>query len=135
MRLLRYLVAALSTSRMPADVRGTAAAHRQLVVAAERFLQEHFRQPLTVADVAAAIGVSPSHLHRVFRAETGVTLVSRVHRLRLDAAAQRLRETDQTVLAIAQDVGFTSQSHLTRLFTRQFGCAPGRYRERSWPAS
>lgn len=132
--LLRYLVAVLSPSRMPADVRGTAAAHRQVAAAAERFLQEHFWQPLTVAEVAAAIGVSPSHLHRVFRAETGVTLVNRVHRLRLEAAAQRLRETDQTVLAIAQDVGFSSQSHLTRLFTRQFGCAPGRYRERSWAA-
>ena len=130
--LLRYLVAALSAARTPAEVRGTAAAHRRVAVAAERYLQEHFRQPLTVADVAMEIGVSPSHLHRLFRAETGVTLVNRVHRLRLDAAAELLRETDQTVLAIAQDVGFTSQAHLTRLFTRHFGCAPGRYREQYW---
>lgn len=132
--LLRYLVAALSVTRSPGDVRGTAAARRQAVAAAERYLQEHFQQPLTVANVAAAIGVSPSHLHRVFRAETGSTLVNRVHQLRLEAAAQRLRETDQTVLAITHSVGFTSQSHLTRLFTRQFGCAPGRYRARFGPA-
>ncbi len=133
--LLRYLVAALSAARTADQMRGTAAAHRQVAAAAERFLQEHFREPLTVADIAASVGVSPSHLHRIFRAETGSTLVSRVHRLRLEAAAQRLRETDQTVLAIAHEVGFMSQSHLTRLFTRHFGCAPGRYREACWSAA
>lgn len=133
--LLRYLVAALAATRTPEAVRGTAAAHRQVAAAAERYLREHFREPLTAAEVAAAVGVSPSHLHRIFRAETGATLVSRVHQLRLEAAAQRLRETDQTVLTIAHEVGFTSQSHLTRLFTRHFGCAPGRYREACWGAA
>lgn len=133
--LLRYLVAALAATRMPEEVRGTAAAHRQVAAAAERYLREHFREPLTAAEVAMAVGVSPSHLHRIFRAETGATLVNRVHRLRLEDAAQRLRETDQTVLSIAHEVGFTSQSHLTRLFTRHFGCAPGRYREACWRAA
>ena len=133
--LLRYLVAALAVTRAPVDLQGTAAAHRDVAAAAERYLQEHFRQPLSAADVAAAVGVSPSHLHRVFRSVTGSTLVSRVHRLRLDAAARQLRESDETVLEIAHDVGFTSQSHLSRLFSRQFGCAPGRYRERCWSAS
>jgi AraC-like DNA-binding protein len=132
--LLRYLVAALSVTRIADDGRATAAAHRQVAAVAEAYLREHFREPLTVAQIAAAVGVSPSHLHRIFRAETGVTLVNRVHRLRLEAAAQRLRETDQTVLAIAHEVGFTSQSHLTRLFSRHFGCAPGRYREARWNA-
>lgn len=133
--LLRYLVAALAVTRVPDDARGTATAHRQVAAAAERYLQEHFREPLTAAEVAAAVGVSPSHLHRILRAETGSTLVSRVHRLRLDAAAHLLRESDQTVLAIAHDVGFASQSHLTRLFTRHFGCAPGRYRDACWKAA
>lgn len=133
--LLRYLVAALAVTGIVEGVSGTAAAHWQVATAAERFLQEHFREPLTAAVVAAEVGVSPSHLHRIFRAETGSTLVNRVQRLRLEAAAKCLRETDQTVLAIAQEVGFTSQSHLTRLFTRHFGCAPGRYREQCWNAS
>jgi AraC-like DNA-binding protein len=133
--LLRYLVAALSVSRVADEVRGTALAHRHVAAAADAYLREHFRESLTVAEIAAAVGVSPSHLHRIFRAETGSTLVNRVHRLRLEAAAQRLRETDQTVLAIAHVVGFTSQSHLTRLFTHHFGCAPGRYREACWNAA
>lgn len=127
--LLRYLLAALAVTRQPDEPRGTAAAHRQVAAAAERFLVEHFREPATTAEIAAAVGVSPSHLHRIFRAQTGSTLVSRVHRLRLETATRLLRETDATVLAIAHEVGFTSQSHLTRLFTRQFGCAPGGYRE------
>jgi AraC-like DNA-binding protein len=132
--LLRYLVAALSVTPPAGDVRGTTATHRQVVALAEAYLQEHFREQLTVADIAAAVGVSPSHLHRIYRAETGTTLVHRVHRLRLEAAAQRLRDTEQTVLAIAHEVGFASQSHMARLFTRHFGCAPGRYREQVWRA-
>lgn len=133
--LLRYLVAALSVTMYTEEARGTAAAHRQVAGDAEAYLRERFREPLTVAEIAGAVGVSPSHLHRIFRAETGLTLVSRVHQLRLEAAAQRLRETDETVLAIAHEVGFASQSHLTRLFTRHYGCAPGRYREECWSAA
>lgn len=124
--LLRYLVAALATVE-PEGGRGAPAA-RRAVAAAQAYAREHYQQPLTVAEVAAAAGVSASHLHRSFRAETGSTLVAFVHGLRLAAAAALLRDTDETVLAVAHAVGFASQSHLTRLFTRQFGCAPGRYR-------
>ncbi|MCA9876140.1 MAG: helix-turn-helix transcriptional regulator, partial [Thermomicrobiales bacterium] len=127
--LLRYLVAALATAD-PERGRGAQAVRRAVAVA-QAYVREHYRQPLTAAEVAAAAGVSASHLHRGFRAETGTTLVAYVHGLRLAAAAELLRDTDETVLAVAHEVGFASQSHLTRLFTRQFGCPPGRYRTRA----
>jgi len=56
--LLRYLVAALAVTRTPEDERGKAAAHRDVAAAAERYVQEHFREPLTATDVATAVGVS-----------------------------------------------------------------------------
>ncbi|MFT4040136.1 MAG: AraC family transcriptional regulator [Thermomicrobiales bacterium] len=133
--LLRYLVAALAqaggTPARDRGVGGAASSRRQIACAAEAYLREHFRQAVSVAEIAQAVGASPAHLHRAFRATTGQTLLGYTHTLRLEEAARLLRDSDTTVAAISQAVGFASQSHLTRLFARHYGCPPGRYRA-SW---
>lgn len=124
----RYLVAAIRRASCEASPRGASPSARRLARAAEEYLRAHYAHPLSVADVAAAVGISPAHLHRCFRAHTGTSLVAFVHQLRLERAAALLRETDLSVLEVACAVGFASQSHLSRLFSRRFGCPPGRYR-------
>jgi AraC-like DNA-binding protein len=49
----------------------------------------------------------------------------------MDLAAQRLRDSDDTVGAIARSLGYTSEYAFNRAFTRDRGIAPGRYRARS----
>jgi AraC-like DNA-binding protein len=49
-------------------------------------------------------------------------------RWRMDLAAQRLRDGDDTVAAIADAVGYRSEYAFSRAFTRHRGLAPGRYR-------
>ncbi len=125
--LARYLLAALNRSG-GVERRAASPTGRRLARLAEEYLRARYVQPLTVSDVAAAVGTSPSHLHRCFRAHTGQSVVAFIHQLRLEQAAALLRETDLSVLEVANAVGFASQSHLSRLFNRRFGCAPGRYR-------
>lgn len=108
---------------------------RILAARAEEYLRAHFADDLSVAVVAAAVGASPGHLQRCFRAHAGCSLVAFVHRLRLEHARDLLAATDRTVADIAQEVGFASQSHLTRLFVRRFGAPPGRYRTALWARS
>lgn len=123
----RYLMSALRRAEgdVPPAVSPSA---RRLASAAEEYLRTHFARPLSVSEVAAAVGASTAHLHRSFRAVTGTSLLSYVQLLRLEQAATLLIATDLTILEIAHAVGFASQSHLSRLFTRHFCMSAGRYR-------
>jgi AraC-like DNA-binding protein len=85
----------------------------------------------TVASLAAATGVSRATLARHFPATVGDTPAAHLTRWRMDLAAQRLRDSNDTVSAIARAVGYTSQYAFSRAFTRARGTSPGRYRARS----
>jgi AraC-like DNA-binding protein len=85
----------------------------------------------TVASLAAATGVSRATLARHFPATVGDTPAAHLTRWRMDLAAQRLRDSNDTVSAIARAVGYTSQYAFSRAFTRARGTSPGRYRART----
>jgi AraC-like DNA-binding protein len=82
----------------------------------------------TVTSLAAAIGVSRATLARRFPAEVGCTPAAYLTRWRMDLAAQRLRDTDDTVGTIARSLGYTSEYAFNRAFTRARQLPPGRYR-------
>lgn len=92
------------------------------------FLHENFRSSFRLADVAAAAGVHPDHLSRVFSSVHRLTVGEYVRRLRVDAAAIRLVTSGDSISTIAFATGFADQSHLTRVFKRVVGLTPGRYR-------
>jgi AraC-like DNA-binding protein len=73
-------------------------------------------------------------LARRFPATVGDTPAAHLTRWRMDLAAQRLRDSDDTVAAIARTVGYTSEYAFSRAFTRARGIPPGRYRARSRPS-
>ena len=102
-----------------ADV-ASAAAH-PAVAAAAQHVRIDPEQPL--AAVAAEVGLSPDRLGRLFRAETGVTLVDYRTRIRLDrVCAAWCPGAD--LLALALDAGFGSYSAFNRAFRKRFGHAP-----------
>lgn len=110
------------------SLRSSSAGAPRIVSRAAAFLETHGMEPVTIAEIAQAAGVSSVHLQRCFRAELGCSVVEYVHRLRIDRARSLLGETDLTMLEITQRVGFASQSHLSRLFSREIGVSPSRYR-------
>ena len=85
----------------------------------------------TVESLAAATGVSRATLARRFLATVGDTPAAHLTRWRMDLAAQRLRNSDDTVAAIARSVGYGSEYAFSRAFTRSRGIPPGRYRTHS----
>lgn len=93
------------------------------------FLHANFATSIRLADVAAAVSVSPDHLSRVFVSAHGTTIGAYVRRLRVDAAATWLATTDDSIAAIAYRVGFADQSHLTRVFKRLRGITPNLFRQ------
>jgi AraC-like DNA-binding protein len=83
---------------------------------------------LTVADIAHQIGISHNHLTRLFRAETGQTVVGYVRRRRLERAKHLLRETTMSIPAIAASVGIPDLQAFNKTCRREFGMAPRKLR-------
>lgn len=82
---------------------------------------------LHLASLAELAGVSPEHLARTFRRETGLTVGQYVRRLRVERALHALDEGHDSLSRLALELGFSDQSHFTRVFRSHVGCTPGRY--------
>src|SRR4051812_7915487 len=129
-----------TVARLSADVLGrrhvsrrrrgeTKAAHYELAEAAKERIVATLAQPLSLNDLAAELRVSPFHLARVFRAETGFAMHQYRKQLRLRIALDRLREGAPSLTSLAFDLGFASHSHFTDAFRAEFGVAPSAVRD------
>jgi AraC family transcriptional regulator len=92
------------------------------------FVEAHLERPMTVRDLAARAGLSPSHFTRAFRATAGVTPRAFVEGRRLERARALIDGTDRSLSDIALACGFKTQSRLTVAFRRQTGFTPAAYR-------
>lgn len=92
------------------------------------YIDANLLEPIDLAQVAAAVHLSPYHFHRVFAAWTGEPLMAYIRMRRLALAAQRLMDPDRRIHDIAFDCQFSSQATFTRAFQQAFGVTPGRYR-------
>lgn len=110
------------------EVGPRAADRREPIVDVVRYLEGHFAEPCNLRALAAMAGLSRFHFLRRFRAAAGTSPHQYLIALRLRAAAERLRSSQDPVISIALDVGFNDLSHFNLLFRRSFGVAPSRWR-------
>ncbi len=103
---------------------GTDADHADRAEAAKSYLASRLADRVTLDDVARAVHASPFHLARVFRQRTGVPIHRYLTRLRLRAAIERLSDGADDLTALALESGFSSHSHFTDAFRREFGRTP-----------
>ena len=99
-----------------------------VVARAMTAIHQRPREPWTTESLAREVSVSRATLARRFAHLLGETPPEYLTCWRMDLAAQRLRDTDDTVGAIAAAVGYRSEYSFSRAFTRHRGLAPGRYR-------
>ena len=84
----------------------------------------------SLSALATAVGCSPFHLTRVFRAVVGVPVYQYLLQMRLAASLERLLDHNRrkgSLSALALDLGFSSHSHFTTLFRRTFGLPPSAF--------
>lgn len=91
-------------------------------------VHERWSEPLTLTGLANEAAVHPVSLARAFRRHYGRPLGSYLRRVRVERAANRLANTDRSAAVVACETGFCDQSHLNRVFRRETGWAPVRYR-------
>jgi AraC family transcriptional regulator len=94
------------------------------------YIEAHLDTPLRLDELAAMANLSVFHFQRMFRASHGVSPQGWVLRRRLERVRMLLRE-DMPVVRIATACGFSSQSHLTRVFKTAVGTTPAVYRAAS----
>ena len=105
-------------------------ADTQRLKAVLQWLSAHYTEELRVADAAGVCSFSASHFMRWFRQMTGQSFVAFLNEFRLNAAAEALQATDETVLTIASRCGFENLSYFNRTFKAHFGTTPREYRKK-----
>jgi AraC family transcriptional regulator len=93
-------------------------------------IERNSTQPLTLDGIAAACGVSRSHLAHAFGTATGLSVMQYVRARRLSAAARALAAGAPDILSIALDTGYGSHEAFTRAFRDRFQHTPESVRER-----
>jgi AraC family transcriptional regulator of arabinose operon len=103
-------------------------AHTSRARAALRYIDDNLNRPLPVGEIARHVHLSPRHLTRLLTEFAGVAPAAYVEQARMDRARTLLLRSDTAIKQIAPQVGYADVHHFTRVFTRAFGCPPGRYR-------
>lgn len=98
------------------------------VIAAERWIDAHISEPIAVAELAGALGVTPRTLARRLHAAIGASPVKFIQQRRLQHAAHLIETTARPLEAIAAEVGYQDSTTLWKLVKREFGVTPASLR-------
>jgi AraC-like DNA-binding protein len=116
------------SSRLTPPLAAAAQRHCELVEHAKQRIAATLGQRLTFAALSAELGCTPFHLSRTYRALEGMTLAAYRNQLRLRAAVDRLPGLPSgTLTELALELGFSSHSHFTDAFRRNFALTPSEY--------
>lgn len=88
------------------------------------YIEAYLGEPLSVAQVASAAAMSPSWFRAAFKSVTGQPVFAYVRERRLERARILLADRRLSLSQIAFDCGFSSHSHMTRLFIKRYGASP-----------
>src|SRR5262245_26972325 len=111
----------------------TQADHAERAEAAKNYLAARVGERVTLDDVARAVNSSPFNFARIFQQQTGVPVHRYLTQLRLRVSLERLAGGAEDITELALDLGFSSHSHFTETFRREFGCTPSEARKNSLP--
>lgn len=93
------------------------------------FMHEHFMQSINIRDVAKSVGIERSHFSTVFTEQVGTSPSKYLKKLKMEKAAEMLKETNYSITEIALSVGYSDLFPFTRAFTQYYGASPSEYRK------
>lgn len=102
---------------------------KALIQKSIEYMQEHFRESLTLTDISRTIGLSVSYFSYLFKQETGKNYIEYLNEIRLLATMKDLMNTDEKVVVVAQKNGFQNLEYFSRYFKKQTGESPARWRK------
>jgi AraC-like DNA-binding protein len=105
----------------------------RLVEAIKNYLSEHVSEQLTISDVCAHFGISPTTLMKKFRHENDCGIMEYFIDCKITEAKQRIRKTSQSFGEIAESLGFSSANYFSRVFKAKTGMTPREYKMHNTP--
>lgn len=99
------------------------------LIAAKELMQETFREPLSLKEIAEQVGIHPVHLAQEFKKAYGQTVGEFMRRLRIEEAKHRLLLTDASIASISRVLGFYDHAHFVKVFRMSVGMTPSMFRQ------
>jgi AraC-like DNA-binding protein/mannose-6-phosphate isomerase-like protein (cupin superfamily) len=94
-----------------------------------QYISDNFDQEIKIHEIAEDTGISSAYLQRLFKEQTGKTLVDKINELRIEKAKLLLETSRLPVIDIAVSVGFNNRQHFTYTFFKLTGSSPAVYRK------
>ncbi len=92
------------------------------------YINAGLAKEIKLSNLAELLGMSPFHFGRMFKQSTGISPHQYVIQQRIERAKHLLKHSDQAIIDIALDCGFTSHSHLSKQFRKVMGMTPRHFR-------
>ncbi len=94
-----------------------------------RYCAEHFKDDISVADIAEALQISRSSVSHLFSRRLGISFSDHIHTLRLNDAVHLLKSSRYSITEIADRSGFSTIRTFNRAFRKQYGMSPSDFRK------
>jgi AraC family transcriptional regulator len=131
--VLEALLVELTTASARASISGHRVSRKRWLKSVRDQLEENFRSPPSLSEMAAIHRVHPAYLCQEFRAAFGVNVGEFVRAVRFEWARACLVSGDRSIADVALAAGFSDQAHFSRDFKRRVGMSPRRYRISTLP--
>lgn len=101
----------------------------QTVETAKEYIRQHYAESdLSVEKLCAYLHLSSTYFSTLFKRETGTSFTAYVTTVRMEAAAEAIRSTEEKTYLIAQRCGYEDPNYFSYVFKRHFGVTPTKYR-------
>lgn len=101
----------------------------QTVETAKEYIRQHYAESdLSVEKLCAYLHLSSTYFSTLFKRETGTSFTAYVTTVRMEAAAEAIRGTEEKTYLIAQRCGYEDPNYFSYVFKRHFGVTPTKYR-------
>lgn len=129
----RHLIALLFASLLdriaPQKSHGETEKHTQYINMIDTFLSRHYREKIRLQDLAERLHLCPRQVSRIIRKKYDCSFSDRLNAHRLGLARVMLKETEESVNAIAEEVGYEYPNYFYALFRKTYGMTPQAYRK------
>ena len=98
------------------------------------YVEEHFREPISLQDIAGHLGLGREYFCRFFKKNMGMSFLRYLNEVRVSHVYRDLEQTDAPIAEIAEKNGFLNQKLFNRTFREVYGCTPSAVRRKSKPA-
>jgi len=119
----------LVTAGLPTMVVTSTSELKESTYKVMRYLHNNYHRRLSLKEIAKESNQSVSNLCRTFKEGTGVTVLEYLQNLRITMAKRLIEKTNYSIATVAKLIGMEDESYFSRIFKREVGTSPNRYRK------